>query len=58
MSDGGDRQPSDDLGDVLGLSQEGVCRRSHDRMVPVADDLFDEHLRELESEGAPYAQDP
>ena len=24
----------------------------------VADDLFDEHLRELESEGAPHAQDP
>jgi hypothetical protein len=30
----------------------------YDRMVPVADDLFDEHLRELASEGAPNAQDP
>ena len=30
----------------------------YDRMVPVADELFDEHLRELEHEGAPHAQDP
>jgi len=30
----------------------------YDRMVPIADDLFDEHLLELEREGAPYAQDP
>jgi hypothetical protein len=30
----------------------------YDRMVPIADEFFDEHLLELEREGAPHAQDP
>lgn len=43
---------------LIGGDKSGEWSAWYDRMVPVADDLFDEHLRELESEGAPYAQDP
>ena len=43
---------------LIGGDKGGEWSAWYDRMVPVADDLFDEHLRELESEGAPYAQDP
>ena len=43
---------------LIGGDKSGEWNTWYDRMVPVADDLFDEHLRELESEGAPYAQDP
>jgi len=43
---------------LIGGDKSGEWGAWYDRMVHVADDLFDEHLRELESEGAPYAQDP
>jgi hypothetical protein len=43
---------------LIGGVKSGEWSAWYDRMVPVADDLFDEHLRELESEGAPNAQDP
>ena len=43
---------------LIGGDKSGEWSAWYDRMVPVADDLFDEHLRELESEGAPNAQDP
>ncbi|HEY3921402.1 MAG TPA: type II toxin-antitoxin system RelE/ParE family toxin [Gaiellaceae bacterium] len=43
---------------LIGGDKSGEWSTWYDRMVPVADDLFDEHLRELESEGAPNAQDP
>jgi hypothetical protein len=43
---------------LIGGDKSGEWSEWYDRMVPVADDLFDEHLRELESEGAPNAQDP
>ena len=43
---------------LIGGDKSGEWNTWYDRMVPVADDLFDEHLRELENEGAPYAQDP
>ena len=43
---------------LIGGDKSGEWNTWHDRMVRVADDLFDEHLRELESEGAPNAQDP
>jgi hypothetical protein len=43
---------------LIGGDKSGEWGRWYDRMVPVADDLFDEHLRELETEGAPHAQDP
>jgi len=43
---------------LIGGDKSGEWSAWYDRMVPVADELFDEHLRELESEGAPNAQDP
>ena len=43
---------------LIGGDKSGEWSAWYDRMVPVADDLFDEHLRELESEGAPNAQEP
>lgn len=43
---------------LIGGDKTGEWSAWYDRMVPVADNLFDEHLRELESEGAPNAQDP
>ena len=43
---------------LIGGDKSGEWSAWYDRIVPVADDLFDEHLRELESEGAPNAQDP
>src|SRR3954464_372182 len=43
---------------LIGGDKSGEWSAWYDRMVPIADDLFDEHLRELESKGAPYAQDP
>ena len=43
---------------LIGGNKSGAWGGWYDRMVPVADDLFDEHLRDLETEGAPYAQDP
>ena len=43
---------------LIGGDKSGDWNAWYDRAVPVADDLFDEHLRELESEGAPHAQDP
>lgn len=43
---------------LIGGDKSGEWSTWYDRVVPVADNLFDEHLRELESEGAPYAQDP
>jgi len=43
---------------LIGGDKSGEWSAWYDRMVPGADDLFDEHLRELESEGAPNAQDP
>jgi hypothetical protein len=44
---------------LIGGDKSGGWSTWYDQMVPVADNLFDEHLRELESEGAaPYAQDP
>jgi hypothetical protein len=43
---------------LIGGDKSGEWSTWYDGMVPVADDLFDEHLRELESEGAPNAQDP
>jgi hypothetical protein len=43
---------------LIGGDKGGEWSKWYDLMVPVADDLFDEHLRELESGGAPYAQDP
>jgi hypothetical protein len=43
---------------LIGGDKSGEWSAWYDRMVPVADGLFDEHLRELESEGAPNAQDP
>ena len=43
---------------LIGGDKSREWSRWYDRMVPVADDLFGEHLRELETEGAPRAQDP
>jgi hypothetical protein len=43
---------------LIGGDKSGDWNTWYDRFVPVADDLLDEHLRELESEGAPHAQDP
>ena len=43
---------------LIGGDKSGEWSAWYDRMVPVADALFDEHLLELESEGAPYAEDP
>jgi hypothetical protein len=43
---------------LIGGDKSGEWKAWYERMVPIADDLFDEHLLELESEGAPYAQDP
>jgi hypothetical protein len=43
---------------LIGGDKSGDWNAWYDRVVPVADDLFDEHLRELESEGASHAQDP
>src|SRR5262249_3506378 len=37
---------------MFGRDKSGEWSTWYDQMVPVADDLFDEHLRELESEGA------
>jgi hypothetical protein len=34
---------------LIGGDKSGEWNTWYDRMVPVADDLFDEHLRELES---------
>src|SRR5919108_1617526 len=38
---------------LVGGDKTGDWSAWYDRMVPAADDLFDEHLRELEREGAP-----
>jgi hypothetical protein len=43
---------------LIGGSKTREWNAWYDRNVPIADDLFDEHLRELEREGAPNAQDP
>jgi hypothetical protein len=43
---------------LIGGDKGGDWNAWYDRMVPIADDLFDEHLLELEREGAPHAQDP
>ena len=43
---------------LIGGDKSGEWNAWYDRFVPVADVLFDEHLHELETEGAPHAQDP
>ena len=43
---------------LIGGDKSGEWSAWYGRMVPIVDELFDEHLRELESEGAPNAQDP
>ena len=43
---------------LIGGDKGGGWNAWYNRMVPLADDLFDEHLLELEGEGAPHAQDP
>ena len=42
---------------LIGGDKRGDWNAWYDRMVPIADGLFDEHLLELEREGAPNAQD-
>ena len=36
---------------LIGGNKAGSWNRWYDEMVPVADDLFDDHLRELDAEG-------
>ncbi len=43
---------------LIGGDKRGEWNDWYDRMVPIADELFDEHLREIEIEGAHNAQDP
>jgi hypothetical protein len=42
---------------LIGGDKGGDWSAWYDRMVPIADDLFDEHLLELEREGVSNAQD-
>jgi len=43
---------------LIGGDKTGEWTAWYDRMVPAADDRCDEHLQEIEREGAPHAQDP
>lgn len=36
---------------LIGGNKSGTWNRWYDEMIPVADDLYDEHLKELEEEG-------
>jgi hypothetical protein len=38
---------------LIGGDKRGRWQEFYERMIPLADRLFDEHLAELESEGAP-----
>lgn len=38
---------------LIGGDKRGRWQEFYERMIPLADDLFDEHLAGLESEGAP-----
>lgn len=38
---------------LIGGDKRGRWQEFYEQMIPLADDLFDEHLAELDSEGAP-----
>ncbi len=38
---------------LIGGDKRGLWVEFYERMVPVADDLFDEHLREISEKGPP-----
>lgn len=43
---------------LIGGNKSGEWNSWYDRIVPIADDLFDEHLLALETEGAQHGEDP